>query len=183
MIVTSTPESRLRFILVHALPLCIVWLLLAPLSVLISVHRHRMRKWFPLHIMLSLCVFFVTLMAAYPGYVKSEGKHFHFWHRRIGSSTVLIMILQMLLGIYVSVTYDPDRSVIPLRDKIHWWTGRLVVMLAFVSVLLGCQWKLNTVLTFAALLIQATWIWVYVVFSQTEKRRSQYISLDALEST
>ena len=79
MIVTSTPESRLRFILVHALPLCIVWLLLAPLSVLISVHRHRMRKWFPLHIMLSLCVFFVTLMAAYPGYVKSEGKATGVW--------------------------------------------------------------------------------------------------------
>lgn len=47
------------------------------------------------------------------------------------------MLLQMALGQYINMTFDPARTDIPGRDKLHWWLGRLLVLGAVAACILG----------------------------------------------
>ena len=73
----SSPYSRF-------LPLCIVWMVLAPLSVFLTLNRHRLQQWFPLHVILSLCIYLTTIFAIVPGFTHSKGKHLNNTHRVLG---------------------------------------------------------------------------------------------------
>ena len=135
----TSPESRKLFLLVHALPLTVTWLLIVPIAIYTSLFRRYPNRnyWFPLHVILLLLSFLVTIWAGGVGYVNSEGKHFNNVHRKFGGATVFLCIVQILLGFYISATWDAERTSSPWRDRIHWWLGRVTVFSAYVAILSG----------------------------------------------
>ena len=47
------------------------------------------------------------------------------------------MILQIILGFVIDKLWSPDRTSIPLWDKLHWWIGRVVFLIAIINLYLG----------------------------------------------
>jgi Na+-driven multidrug efflux pump len=69
--------------------------------------------------------------------VSQKTKHFLYVHSIAGLMVFILLLVQNLVGIVIDRMYESDRVVIPIRDKIHWWLGRSVFVLAIVTVFLG----------------------------------------------
>jgi len=139
-------ESRHHFLLIHALPLCVVWLLLVPLALLAAFERRRrwrLRRdmWFPIHVVILTVVYVVTLFSTSIAWENSTGKHLVHWHRKLGVSTVVFLSLQMLLGIYIAVARASGRVFL----QVHHWLGRAVLLNAYLAILIGCLWRRNDI--------------------------------------
>jgi Eukaryotic cytochrome b561 len=70
-------------------------------------------------------------------YLYSSSPHFHSPHGIFGLLVVISMMVQISLGIAADYLYDPYRTRVPIIDKVHWWTGRLVIPAAYINVILG----------------------------------------------
>jgi hypothetical protein len=46
---------------------------------------------------------------------------------------------QCLLGFYSHYTFNATRTLTPLQDKIHWYGGRILCLLALANLYLGLQ--------------------------------------------
>jgi hypothetical protein len=46
-------------------------------------------------------------------------------------------VVQLILGVVIDKKFNPTRSEIPLRDKVHWWLGRVLFALSILNIFLG----------------------------------------------
>lgn len=74
-------------------------------------------------------------------------------HGVIGWTILALGLSQSLLGILSDRLYNPNRTSIPLQDRIHHWFGRMVVVLSWTNIPLGlvyCDtvgfWEIRSVL-------------------------------------
>ncbi|KAI9353235.1 hypothetical protein DFJ73DRAFT_828738 [Zopfochytrium polystomum] len=59
-------------------------------------------------------------------------------HRYLGMLLVFgLAPAQIALGYYSNAMWKPDRKFIPWWDKLHWWVGRLAVLLGVIVIPLG----------------------------------------------
>jgi len=63
--------------------------------------------------------------------------HFASNHAIIGLVAFIGMILQAFLGYICDLLYDPNRPGIPLVDRLHWWFGRAIILVAIINIQLG----------------------------------------------
>ncbi|KAJ3129999.1 hypothetical protein HK100_008323 [Physocladia obscura] len=61
-------------------------------------------------------------------------------HAKIGIAVVFAGYpLQVLLGYILNARFSKDRVNIPWWDRLHWWIGRVVFLLALVTIFLGLR--------------------------------------------
>jgi hypothetical protein len=46
---------------------------------------------------------------------------------------------QCLLGVYSHLSFNASRTLTPLQDKIHWYAGRIICILALANLYMGLQ--------------------------------------------
>ncbi|KAI8906960.1 hypothetical protein EDD86DRAFT_210179 [Gorgonomyces haynaldii] len=123
----------------HGLVMFLAWAVAPVLGIFTSRHLKHSKAWFKLHV--SFFVF--TLAATVAGfllvYLFKTPEHFDNLHAKVGLSVIIMMTLQILLGIYIDQTYVHSRTETPLRDKIHWFTGRATFLMGLIAVLMGFQ--------------------------------------------
>ncbi len=96
--------------------------------------------WFPLHILVQV----LAVVLAFTGFilclVMSAGNHFSNLHSWFGISVMALAFLAPILGWAADLLYNPSRHSPPLwPDRSHWWTGRLTVLVAYVTIILGMR--------------------------------------------
>jgi len=94
--------------------------------------------WFPMHIILQVsgvCIALVSFGIAV--YMTNDG-HFTHLHTWVGLGTLSLGFLAPVLGWLADLLWDPKRGKTPWwPDMLHWWAGRLTILGAYASILLG----------------------------------------------
>lgn len=62
-----------------------------------------------------------------------------FTSQSLGLAVMIILIIQVILGFVSHTKFSPDRPRIPWCDKVHWWLGRIVSILALVTCFRGLE--------------------------------------------
>ena len=145
--------DRINFLKIHAIPLGIAWIILIPLSMITARFGSRWNRWFPVHIILNVLALVLTVLGTTVGIQRSEGRHFLGNHRKLGIAVLAGILFQTTLGIIISYLYNATRVKPPVIDKIHWWLGRCLVLLAFVTIDIGILWMALDVSILIAIII------------------------------
>jgi hypothetical protein len=97
--------------------------------------------WFAVHASLAAMVAVLTISAfiVIVTYVAHKrDSHFNSPHKILGLTIVTALVVQMWLGLFSKIKFDPEREHTPLvPDKVHWWLGRFIVIASFVNILTG----------------------------------------------
>ena len=109
-------------------------------------------SWFPAHWILQLIGVCMTIAALVLTivYLSQIGmSHFSTYsvsrgaHQIVGIICIAFMAASFGLGIGSHVVYDKDRHGPPVfPDQIHWWIGRIGILLGIASVFLGI-WEMQ----------------------------------------
>ena len=138
----------------HVIPMYIAWMICIPFAIIVARLGSRWNLWFPIHTILNVSAFIIILFAATYGIQFSQYHHFVNAHQILGFITLILFIMQLLLGItigFIMHRFHWDNIIFP---KTHWWMGRLIMLLAFTSIFLGMLW-----LDFN--------IWIFLVIAST----------------
>ncbi|KND00190.1 uncharacterized protein SPPG_04530 [Spizellomyces punctatus DAOM BR117] len=131
----------------HGILMFLGWVVLAPLAIVIA----RFFKpalgvwWFRLHwalMLLAAGVFtYVGFGLVYHVVGVKGASHFNVKangaHVVIGLLIIILSAPQLALGWIIDRLFNPTRKYIPWWDKVHWWLGRIVFLLALVNIPLG----------------------------------------------
>jgi hypothetical protein len=61
-------------------------------------------------------------------------------HAWTGLLIMITMPFQVCIGWYADRVYDKDRTEVPVwPDKVHWWIGRVIVLLAICNIFVGMK--------------------------------------------
>lgn len=84
-----------------------------------------------------LNVLLVTIAFALIVLVMADGLHFNGLHQVLGLTIFAVMFLQSVLGQVINRLWNPDRKGVPWHDRMHWWLGRIITVLAFIKIYFG----------------------------------------------
>eukprot|EP01104_Vermistella_antarctica_P012056 TRINITY_DN3430_c0_g1_i3.p1 TRINITY_DN3430_c0_g1~~TRINITY_DN3430_c0_g1_i3.p1 ORF type:complete len:734 (-),score=183.04 TRINITY_DN3430_c0_g1_i3:6-2207(-) len=128
---------------VHGSLMAISWSLFIVVAVVVARFLKRFKWWFPVHIALAV----VGLLGVVAGLVviiigveNDEGgsRHFNNVHSWFGLAVIVLSAIQPILGVVADRMYKPGRDKVPVfPDKVHWWLGRFLLVLAAATTLLG----------------------------------------------
>ncbi|KAL2913507.1 hypothetical protein HK105_206967 [Polyrhizophydium stewartii] len=94
--------------------------------------------WFRLHVFFLLVgTGFLTIAGIIYISLYKTPPHFNTLHEIIGLVVGIAMVLQIILGVVSDRLFDPKRTSTPIQDILHWWIGRIVVVLAIANLFLG----------------------------------------------
>ena len=169
----SKDDLREKLIKAHAWMMIISWVVLIPVGIVVArflkdklgvwwFRVHRFTQW-----MAVLATFAAFGMAIW--FTNEDFKGENKSHKIIGLIVVLVAFLEPVLGELSNLMWSPDRSGTPwFPDKIHWWVGRGLTLLAMANCFFGMQakdWPLSTYVAvgFGIFLV----VVVYIVFEFT----------------
>ncbi|KNC52249.1 uncharacterized protein AMSG_01078 [Thecamonas trahens ATCC 50062] len=139
-------DLRERVITAHAWLMLIAWFVLVPMAILIARYAKDAlgANWFRAHMALNLVAVAATGaafgMAVWYSVEDFDGAHKV--HKIIGLIILLATFVEPILGEVANVMWSPDREATPwFPDRIHWWFGRALVLLALVNCFLGMDSK------------------------------------------
>jgi uncharacterized membrane protein YhaH (DUF805 family) len=93
--------------------------------------------WFKIHVALQTVGVAVVLAAFIIIFVSRGGVFTMGAHQVIGTIIFALTMAQPFIGLIADRLFDPSRSKVPAQDQIHWWVGRLLLVLAIVNIFLG----------------------------------------------
>lgn len=166
---SSIPKTFDSGVAAHAVPLAIAFLFLLPLSVIAVRIGSKWSRWFIAHITLNLLSFLlISIGANYGLKAVRKGEHFATSHRQLGIFVLVFLGLQIVLGVIISLTRDPTRDANkknPFLEQVHWWIGRLIFLLAFLSIFTGYLVidNLGYAAYIATGIIQCVWVFLYCI--------------------
>lgn len=133
----KTNSSSFDLFKLHGVIMSVCWLFLSYVGVFVSRFlKLIVPQWFKYHFWIFLITGLLTLIAFGISFYGKD-VHFNTLHGKLGLFVVVAMASQISLGIFIDKTFDPDRSGIPLRDKMHWILGFFVCVLGTSNVFLG----------------------------------------------
>lgn len=124
----------------HAALMWIAWILFSVTGIFTARFLKTMLPtlWFPVH--RGLMVFGTGIFTA-AGliviFLYKKPPHFSNSHENLGLAVIIFMVAEILLGWVIDKMYDAGRKTPPTRDQIHWWFGRLILLLSIINVQLG----------------------------------------------
>ncbi|KAJ3269091.1 hypothetical protein HDV01_001864 [Terramyces sp. JEL0728] len=96
------------------------------------------QNWYRLHVLfMGVTCGIATIVSFILIVLFIQPPHFDEKHKVIGLVIVIVLIGQVILGYVSNAKWDENRKDIPWWDKLHWWVGRAVFLLAVVNVYLG----------------------------------------------
>eukprot|EP01121_Diplochlamys_sp_Union-15-3_P021948 TRINITY_DN9177_c0_g1_i1.p1 TRINITY_DN9177_c0_g1~~TRINITY_DN9177_c0_g1_i1.p1 ORF type:complete len:328 (+),score=28.82 TRINITY_DN9177_c0_g1_i1:249-1232(+) len=94
--------------------------------------------WFPLHILLQVTGVTGSLVGFGIAVYMTQGSHFSYVHTWVGFGCLCMGLLAPILGWLADLLWNPSREKTPWwPDKFHWWTARITILAAYVSIILG----------------------------------------------
>lgn len=117
----------------------LAWAFLVPIGIHFAAHERQLGDvWFYTHVRVMLAAFVLILVSFIIIVVAtSPGPHFDCTHAICGLVVVIVTVLQILLGYVIDKVFNEKRTSVPWHDRLHWWTGRLLFVLAIVAISLG----------------------------------------------
>ncbi|KAJ3125632.1 hypothetical protein HK098_008360 [Nowakowskiella sp. JEL0407] len=130
--------------LIHGIMMTIAWTVCPMTGIFVARYlKDVMGKWwYYTHVGLLLGgsvllstagIVFIVLTSSPPHFSLSNP------HKPIGLAIGIDAVLQAVLGFICNHMWSPDRTSVPWWDKVHWWNGRLLTILALVNVYLGLR--------------------------------------------
>ncbi|KAJ3011469.1 hypothetical protein HKX48_006826 [Thoreauomyces humboldtii] len=131
----------------HGILMFLAWVVFAPIAIFVA----RFLKaalgiwWFRIHLGIFLfgttvCTYVALGLVYHVVDVGGEG-HYSYKangiHAIFGLLVVILTVPQAFLGFIIDRLWSPSRTSIPWWDKLHWWMGRTVFLLALVNVPFG----------------------------------------------
>lgn len=111
-----------------------------PLGIFVARYLKHFDWWFPVHwglMTLALCMVIAALILIILA-LASSGSKLADPHEILGMITVLFTALAPVLGVIAHCMWNPNRDAPPLfPDQLHWWAGRLTVLLGWANIVLG----------------------------------------------
>uniref|UniRef100_A0A1D1YGT7 Ferric-chelate reductase 1 n=1 Tax=Anthurium amnicola TaxID=1678845 RepID=A0A1D1YGT7_9ARAE len=138
----STLSKYEKYIMIHGLVMFSVWAIVVPAAIFIARFTRNIipQQWFRLHwgiqqFIASPLTLFGLIMSLAAGVRFNAANTHHF----LGLVVFGGFIFQLALGWIHHKLYDQSRKYYPWWTKLHWWWGRILVLLAFIQILLGLQ--------------------------------------------
>ncbi|KAJ3031222.1 UNVERIFIED_CONTAM: hypothetical protein HDU68_005828 [Siphonaria sp. JEL0065] len=159
-------DRRLTLLLVHGACMFLAWAVVPPIAIFVARYLKKKwgHRWFLTHSALfvlgtgGLMVIALTAVEVQmaPGVTRFIGSSNH---GILGTVIALILYpLQCVLGWLSDKWFDQDRLAVPWWDKLHWFVGRSVVLMAIVNIHLG-------IVEYGGWIpwVTAYWIWIAAV--------------------
>jgi hypothetical protein len=136
---------------IHGSLMFIAWLVFAPAGILIARYSKEtlVHSWFRIHFTLLLFSSLFTVIATFVIFYSTwpsttfdnKADSLSVTHAAFGIIVIVIGgFLQPALGKYSDFKYSPGRHKTPVfPDKVHWWVGRSLYMLAFGTIWMGVK--------------------------------------------
>ena len=135
----------------HGALMFLAWIVLTPLGILIArYYKHLGHRWYIYHVGIQLTACLLTLVSGilifysmWPSTTFDDRNgRAAFAHATIGMIILVgAVIVQPMLGKYADYLYRKQSNIrlaVPtFPDKIHWWLGRLLAILAIINVWIG----------------------------------------------
>eukprot|EP00834_Sanchytrium_tribonematis_P003405 NODE_130_length_16779_cov_1.687410.p3 type:complete len:327 gc:universal NODE_130_length_16779_cov_1.687410:8893-9873(+) len=136
----ATGSSGVSLIVtLHGYGLLIFWLILTPISIMLARYfKHIGHKWFIAHVGVQILTVLATIVLG----LLMENKYswgFKTLHEIIGIVIIVIGTLQLVSGAVIHFSYDPSRSSIPARDRLHGVVGFLLWFASIYQMVSGLK--------------------------------------------
>ncbi|KAJ9052472.1 hypothetical protein DSO57_1033749 [Entomophthora muscae] len=126
------------YLIWHGALMIIAWLVLPPISIFIArfLKDHLGVLWFKLHRGLFILVGLIAFSSIFLVY-HNQGAALSNPHAIIGSLVMLLYVGQAILGYIIDKLWNPENPKAPWHDKLHWWAGRSISLLALGNIIYG----------------------------------------------
>ena len=134
-------------LVIHGVMMIAAWIFLVPLGIIVAKFYKRWgHKWYQLHAgmqslacFMTIVSFIIVLMAKNPNHSFFSKNAVTVVHAVIGVViTSLGALFQPAIGKIADSMWRPDRVGTPMwPDRIHWYIGRSLTLMAFINVILG----------------------------------------------
>jgi magnesium-transporting ATPase (P-type) len=159
----------------HGVLMTLGWSVFIIAAIIVARHFKALGQlWFKLHIALNMIGLVLILTGFIISFIMVSSTSLvsprpvvaaHAWIGLItvgnlcigicGLIYVALGFAQPVIGWYSDKVYDKERLKIPVwPDKVHWWLGRLALLMSWVAVPLGM----------VALDISQSFIWIYIAW-------------------
>ncbi|EGF84250.1 hypothetical protein BATDEDRAFT_22118 [Batrachochytrium dendrobatidis JAM81] len=133
-----TYESILR---AHGIMMFVAWTISPAIGIFIARYmKDRLGVWwFRLHVFF---MFFVTGLLTIAAIIlvvlyKTPPHFTNGFHRSFGLAIAIVMIIQIILGVICDRMFSPNRTSIPIWDKLHWIFGRSLAVAGMINIITG----------------------------------------------
>jgi len=141
--------SSWQFLDIHGYTSLVAFVFVLPLSIVVVSLGKRWELWPVAHIGLATTVVLLAIVSAAFAAVSRE-RHIDTVHGKVGTVLYALLVLEALVGLFISLKWTPERNKTPFRDKFHWWVGRLIPVISFG-------------ICFQGFFIAAWGIWAYAI--------------------
>lgn len=122
----------------HAMIMIVGWTLLLYTGIYVARYMKGVTtKWFVIHVVYQSIGVAVILTGFIIIYV-ALGAQVIGVHHLFGLVVFILTELQPFIGLLADRLFDPKRKKVPVfPDQVHWWVGRIAMLLAAVTIFLG----------------------------------------------
>lgn len=137
---TPPPKKKVNFYLVHGCLFFLGWNLIPYIGILAAGPMKPLLGvwWFRIHVgMMAFMAPILSIAGFVLIVIKNGNHHFQSLHEILGLIIFILQFIQIFSGVVIDRLYNPKRAKIPWYDKLHWYTGRVLFVLAQVNISLG----------------------------------------------
>ena len=138
--VSSSAEQYKTVLIAHGILFFFAWAVAPFIGIFVARYLKKVLGvwWYRLHLGLMLGVTgLLSIISFVLIILYKKPPHFDSSHTILGLIVVISTIIQISLGFISNELWYPERKSIPWWDKLHWWVGRILFVLAIVNVYLG----------------------------------------------
>ena len=138
-LIFSNPEQYNQMLIAHGSLMFLAWGVAPFFGIFVARYLKNVLGvwWYRLHLGLMFGITGVFTAISFILIVLYQPYHFKGVHSKIGLAVMIVTVLQIILGYVSNAMWTPDRKEISVWDKVHWWVGRSIFILAIANVYLG----------------------------------------------
>jgi hypothetical protein len=158
-------------VLIHGFLMLLAWTVLSVVGTFFARYLKDLgHAWYVAHrgmmstaVLLTFIGFILITI-----HVGKDGLHYNSVHALLGVVVIMFSIAQPLIGILSNRWWSPNRNGTPVfPDVVHWWLGRLTILVGFVTSLLGVLLAAGGAVYAASggMIVLLIWVVVVVVYT------------------
>jgi len=124
---------------IHASLMVIAFALCMSFGIFVARYLKDYHWWFPVHVITQVMAVSLAISGFGVAISMVQG-HFKTTHSWFGLAVLSLSVIAPAAGWAADLTFASKRSKTPLwPDQFHWWIGRLTVLFAYVTIILGMR--------------------------------------------